>query len=122
MSAKNPLPGSHCPVLIVGGGLAGLTTALLLAWRGIRPLLVERHAGASLHPRARTVNFRSMELLRVTGIEEELHAAGGNSFADVAMVTVAPSLPVTVREPQTVVAPSEGATNMNGCPASTAIS
>jgi len=30
-----------------------------------------------------------MELLRVTGIEEELHAAGGNSFADVAMVVAA---------------------------------
>jgi putative polyketide hydroxylase len=77
---------SHFPVLVVGGGLAGLSTALLLAWRGIKPLLVERHASTSLHPRARTVNFRSMELLRVTGIEEELYEAGGNSFADVAMV------------------------------------
>jgi len=89
MSAHNPLPGPHYPVLIVGGGLAGLTTALLLAWRGIRPLLLERHASASLHPRARTVNFRSMELLRLTGIEEELHAADGNSFADVAMIVAA---------------------------------
>jgi putative polyketide hydroxylase len=86
MHANDSLPASHYPVLIVGGGLAGLTTSLLLVWRGIRPLLVERHAATSLHPRARSVNFRSMELLRVTGIEEELYAAGGNSFADVAII------------------------------------
>ena len=86
MHSNHSLLVPHHPVLIIGGGLAGLSTALLLAWRGIRPLLVERHAGTSLHPRARSVNFRSMELLRVTGIEKELCAAGGGSFADVAII------------------------------------
>ncbi len=65
------------PVLIVGSGLAGLTTAVMLAWRGIRPLLVERHADTSINPRARGVNFRTMELLRVAGLEADLMAEGG---------------------------------------------
>ena len=65
------------PVLIVGAGLAGLTTAVMLAWRGIRPLLVERHADTSWNPRARGVNFRTMELLRVAGLEPDLMAEGG---------------------------------------------
>jgi putative polyketide hydroxylase len=65
------------PVLIVGAGLAGLTTAVMLAWRGVRPLLVERHADTSWNPRARGVNFRTMELLRVAGLEPDLMAEGG---------------------------------------------
>ena len=65
------------PVLIVGSGLAGLTTAVMLAWRGIRPLVVERHADTSKNPRARGVNFRTMELLRVAGLEADLMAEGG---------------------------------------------
>lgn len=68
----------HVPVLIVGSGLAGLTTAVMLAWRGIRPLLVERHPDTSKNPRARGVNFRSMELLRVAGLEADLMAEGGD--------------------------------------------
>ena len=37
-------------VVVVGAGPAGLTTALALARLGIRPLLVERHAGTSSTP------------------------------------------------------------------------
>jgi putative polyketide hydroxylase len=76
----------HVPVLIVGSGLAGLTTSVMLAWRGVPSLLVERHAGTSWNPRARGVNFRSMELLRVAGLETDLVAAGGQSFADFSIV------------------------------------
>ncbi|HVW69810.1 MAG TPA: FAD-dependent monooxygenase [Steroidobacteraceae bacterium] len=65
------------PVLVVGGGLAGLTTTLMLAWRGVPALLVERHSDTSKNPRARGVNFRSMELLRVAGLEPDLMAEGG---------------------------------------------
>lgn len=70
------------PVLIVGSGLAGLTAAVTLAWRGVPVLLVERHAGTSRNPRARGVNLRSMELLRVAGLETDLVMAGGHSFED----------------------------------------
>ena len=69
---------TRVPVLIVGSGLAGLTTAVMLAWRGIRPLLVERHTDTSKNPRARGVNFRSMELPRVAGLEPDLMTEGGD--------------------------------------------
>ncbi|MFI6709939.1 FAD-dependent monooxygenase [Nonomuraea sp. NPDC050478] len=61
------------PVLIVGGGYAGLSAALLLAWRDIPVMLVERRPGTSLQPKAFGVNHRAVELLRsVPGVEQEL--------------------------------------------------
>jgi putative polyketide hydroxylase len=80
------------PVLIVGGGLAGLTTAMLLAWRGIQVVLVERHADTSVHPRARGVHLRSMELLRVTGLERELLAADGEAFDNGVTIAIGESV------------------------------
>ncbi|WP_433172850.1 FAD-dependent monooxygenase [Actinoallomurus sp. CA-150999] len=77
----------RAPVLIVGGGLSGLTTALFLAWRGIQPILVERHPGPSFHPRAHRVNERTMELMRaVPGLEDALVEAGPWAIEDFAMV------------------------------------
>ncbi|MBV9229927.1 MAG: FAD-dependent oxidoreductase, partial [Chloroflexi bacterium] len=64
------------PVLIVGGGLVGLSTSLFLTQHGIPSLLVERHPGTAIHPRARGINFRTMELFRELGVEEQLRAAG----------------------------------------------
>jgi 2-polyprenyl-6-methoxyphenol hydroxylase-like FAD-dependent oxidoreductase len=64
------------PVLIVGGGPVGLTASLLLARLGVRSLLVERHRGTAVHPKARAVNARSMEMYRQCGIEAEIRAAG----------------------------------------------
>jgi len=93
------------PVLIVGSGLAGLTSAVTLAWRAIPVLLVERHAGTLKHPRARSVNLRSMELLRVAGLESDLVAAGGHSFED---FTIHIAESVTGRELQTLL-PRAGA-------------
>ena len=36
-------------MLIVGGGVVGLTTSLFLAQQGIRCVLVEKHPGTSIH-------------------------------------------------------------------------
>jgi 2-polyprenyl-6-methoxyphenol hydroxylase-like FAD-dependent oxidoreductase len=66
----------HVPVLIVGGGIVGLSASLFLSHQGISSLLVERHAGTSIHPRARGVNGRTMELYREVGIGETVRAAG----------------------------------------------
>ncbi|MGX1776100.1 FAD-dependent oxidoreductase [Nocardia brasiliensis] len=62
------------PVLIVGGGITGLSTALFLARSGIRPLLVERHPSTALQPQARAFNPRTMEILRALGLEPEIRA------------------------------------------------
>ncbi len=64
------------PVLIVGGGPVGLCTSLLLSRFGVTSLLVERHPSTSIHPRARGLNVRTMELLRTWGLEDEVRAAG----------------------------------------------
>jgi len=65
------------PVLIVGGGPVGLSASLLLSRLGIESLLVERHPGTSVHPKARGLNVRTLELLRVWGIEAAVRAASG---------------------------------------------
>jgi 2-polyprenyl-6-methoxyphenol hydroxylase-like FAD-dependent oxidoreductase len=64
------------PVLIVGGGPVGLCSSLLLSRHGVPSLLVERHPGTSIHPRARGVNMRTMEFFRVWGVEDAVRAAG----------------------------------------------
>ncbi|MGW5196479.1 FAD-dependent oxidoreductase [Streptomyces spiralis] len=63
------------PVLIVGGSLVGLSTSLFLGRLGVPHMLVERHAGTSIHPRGRGNNVRTMELYRVAGIEPAIKTA-----------------------------------------------
>jgi 2-polyprenyl-6-methoxyphenol hydroxylase-like FAD-dependent oxidoreductase len=64
------------PVLIVGGGPVGLTASILLSQQGIRSLLVERHPGTAILPKARGVNARTMEMYRQIGIEQAIREAG----------------------------------------------
>ena len=63
------------PVLIVGGSLVGLSTSLFLGRLGVPHVLVERHAGTSIHPRGRGNNVRTMELFRVAGVENGIKEA-----------------------------------------------
>jgi len=69
------MPEADLPVLIVGGGPVGLSASLLLSRHGTRSLLVERHPGTSIHPKARGLNVRTLELFRVWGIEPAVRAA-----------------------------------------------
>lgn len=62
------------PVLIIGGGLVGLSASLFLSWRGVPSVLVERHPGTSIHPRAWGLYPRTLELLRAAGVEKEVMA------------------------------------------------
>ncbi len=64
------------PVLIVGGGPVGLSASLFLSRQGIRSLLVERHPGTSILPKARGINARTMEIYRQFGIEQAIRDAG----------------------------------------------
>ena len=68
--------GDETPVLIVGGGPVGLALAADLGRRGIECLLVEQSDGTIYHPRANTVNSRTMEFCRRWGIAEEVRQAG----------------------------------------------
>jgi putative polyketide hydroxylase len=64
------------PVLISGGGPVGLTASLLLSQHGVRSLLVERHPGTAITPKARGINARTMEVFRQCGIEAAVREAG----------------------------------------------
>jgi 2-polyprenyl-6-methoxyphenol hydroxylase-like FAD-dependent oxidoreductase len=57
------------PVLIVGGSLVGLSTALFLAQQGVDVLTVDRHPGTAIHPRAGHLHLRTLELMRSVGLE-----------------------------------------------------
>lgn len=64
------------PVLIVGGGPVGLTASILLSQQGVCSLLVERHPGTAIVPKARGINARAMEMYRQIGIEQAIRDAG----------------------------------------------
>jgi len=64
------------PVLISGGGPVGLSASLFLSQHGVRSLMVERHPGTALTPKARGINARTMEVFRQSGIDAAVRAAG----------------------------------------------
>ncbi|MFE3323238.1 FAD-dependent monooxygenase [Streptomyces sp. NPDC059176] len=73
---------NEVPVLIVGGGLVGLSLAVFLADHGVRARLVERHPRTSVLPRGRILNVRSMEVLSSVGLSDALHAAPASVLRD----------------------------------------
>jgi 2-polyprenyl-6-methoxyphenol hydroxylase-like FAD-dependent oxidoreductase len=52
------------PVLLAGGGLVGLSTAMFLAQHGVASLAVERLRGGSPVPRAAFFHMRTLEGLK----------------------------------------------------------
>lgn len=60
------------PVVIVGGGLAGLTAACLLRLFEVPCVLLEKHQASSLHPRAVGFTTRTMEIFDVIGIVNDV--------------------------------------------------
>jgi 2-polyprenyl-6-methoxyphenol hydroxylase-like FAD-dependent oxidoreductase len=66
------MEASSTSVLVVGGGLAGLSSAMFLAWQGVPAVLVEKHPGSSLHPRAIGFTTRTMELFRALGLGPQI--------------------------------------------------
>lgn len=73
---QDHIPVQRVPVLVLGGGIVGLSASLFLLHQGVRPLVVERHAGTSIHPRSRGVNARTMELYREIGVDDAVRKAG----------------------------------------------
>jgi 2-polyprenyl-6-methoxyphenol hydroxylase-like FAD-dependent oxidoreductase len=68
------------PVLVVGGSLVGLSTAVFLGMHGIPSLVVERHPGTSIYPRAASFHQRAMELFRSAELEDEIRAVAAREF------------------------------------------
>lgn len=71
------LPSTAAPVIIVGGSLVGLSTALFLSHWKVPVILLEKHPGRSLHPRAIGYTARTIELLNSVGAREALSQLGG---------------------------------------------
>jgi 2-polyprenyl-6-methoxyphenol hydroxylase-like FAD-dependent oxidoreductase len=80
------------PVLIVGGSLVGLTTAMLLGHHGVPSLAVERHAGTAIHPRAGHFQLRTMEVLRQVGLEERVRATSLRTYSPTGGIIAVESL------------------------------
>ena len=81
VSAKGvTVADQHVPVLVVGGSLVGLSTSLLLATAGVPHLLVERHRGTAVHPRAASFHQRTMEIFRSLGVQPAVEAAAEKEF------------------------------------------
>lgn len=59
-------------VLVAGGGITGLTSALFLAKHGVPCVLVEKRPGLLIHPRARGLTPRTMEIYRQAGLEQAI--------------------------------------------------
>ena len=61
-------------MLIVGGGPVGLSSAVLLAQRGIEVLLIDRRTPQARFPRAHLLNVRTMEVFHEMGVADAIYA------------------------------------------------
>src|SRR3954451_17342031 len=86
------MPDADVPVLIVGGSLVGLTTAMLLGHHGVRSMSVERHAGTAIRPRAGHFQLRTMEVLRQVGLEERVRTKSLETYSPMGGISAVESL------------------------------
>lgn len=86
------MPDIEVPVLIVGGSLVGLSTALLLGHHGIRALAVEHHRGTAIHPRAAQISQRTMEVFRTVGVEQIVREKSDEQFVQDGAILAVESL------------------------------
>ncbi len=80
MSADSAIADQEYPVLIAGGGLIGLSTAMFLAQHGVSSLAVERLAAGSQLPRAAFFHMRTLEMFRSCGIEDKVREQSAKEF------------------------------------------
>jgi hypothetical protein len=73
---RTAVPDERVPVLIVGGGGAGLTASMLLARQGVEHLLVSARPRTSDLPKAHVLNQRAMEVLEDVGVAEPIARIG----------------------------------------------
>ncbi len=68
------------PVLIVGGGIVGLSAGLFLHRHRVPFILIERNQDASPLPRARGFSARTLELFRSVGLQESIEAVARTAW------------------------------------------
>ena len=73
-------PVIEVPVLIVGGSLVGMSSAMLLGHYGVRSLVAEHHRGTAIHPRAAQISQRTMEIFRTVGVEQIVREKSAGQF------------------------------------------
>ena len=73
---QTAVPYERIPVLIVGGGGAGLTASMLLARQGVEHLLVSARPHTSDLPKAHVLNQRAMEVLGDVGVADAIAQVG----------------------------------------------
>ena len=83
---------TSAPVVIAGGGLVGLSTAMFLAQHGVASLAIERLRGGSPLPRAAHFHLRTLELFRLAGIEEQVKAQSEREFLPEGAIVMMDSL------------------------------
>ena len=64
------------PVLIVGGGGAGLTASMLFSTMGVETLLVNSLPTTSTLPKAHILNQRAMEIMSDVGAADDIYSVG----------------------------------------------
>ena len=74
------MPDIEVPVLIVGGSLVGMSSAMLLGHYGVPSLVVEHHRGTAIHPRAAQITQRTMEIFRTVGVEQIVRRKSAEQF------------------------------------------
>ena len=57
---------------MVGAGPAGLATGIALRRSGVRVLVVDKHPGTSVYPKATVLRTRGLEILRSWGLEQRI--------------------------------------------------
>lgn len=90
--SDNAVEDETTDVLIVGGSLVGLTTSLLLSRYGVRNVVVERHRGTAIHPRAASFHQRTMEVFRHAGVQETVETAAAGEFVQNGAIVAVESL------------------------------
>lgn len=82
----------HTPVLIAGGSLVGLATSALLGAQGVDSIVVERHSGTAIHPRAASFHQRTMEIFRSIGLDKKVEEAADLEFVQQGAIMAVQSL------------------------------
>src|SRR5438132_874514 len=67
-------------VVVAGGSLFGMSTALLLGHYRVKALAVEHHRGTAIHPRAAQISQRTMEIFRTVGVEQIVREKSDEQF------------------------------------------